>query len=282
MSPFRRDESSVRPAPDHAILTCHGRTGSTGWTGSSHKIYVCHRPLTVPDTAAKGRSNGRRQAKIVRTPSGEHIASHIRRLIFEGELRPGMRVPQDAIAQELGVSRIPVREALIVLEREGWVTNEMHRGAFINTLDEPTVHDHYELFGLIYGFAAKRALARAGDDLPQQLGAIQTQFAQATTADDHYDLSIAFHSLIVKGAASPRINVALRAMSALVPGNFFEEVPEAVEVESRGLAAITRAMKQGDGDKASAEYVKMMRNVGNKVAQLFRERSLFESAEVTA
>ena len=64
-----------------------------------------------------------------------------------------MRVPQDAIAQDLGVSRIPVREALIVLEREGWVTNEMHRGAFINALDEPTVHDHYELFGLIYGFA---------------------------------------------------------------------------------------------------------------------------------
>ena len=239
-------------------------------------------PTDRPDTAAKGRSNGRRQAKIVRTPSGEHIASHIRRLIFEGELRPGMRVPQDAIAQELGVSRIPVREALIVLEREGWVTNEMHRGAFINTLDEPTVHDHYELFGLIYGFAAKRALARAGDDLPQRLAALQAQFARATTADDLYDLSIAFHSQIVKGAASPRINVALRAISALVPGNFFEEVPEAVEVERRGLAAITRAMKQGDGDKASAEYVKMMRSVGNKVAQVFRERSLFESAEVTA
>ena len=73
------------------------------------------------------------------------------------------------------MSRIPVREALIVLEREGWVTNEMHRGAFINTLDEPTVHDHYELFGLIYGFAAKRALARATDDLTEQLGAIQRE-----------------------------------------------------------------------------------------------------------
>jgi DNA-binding GntR family transcriptional regulator len=217
----------------------------------------------------------------VRTPSGEHIAEHIRGLIFEGELRPGMRVPQDAIANDLGVSRIPVREALIVLEREGWVTNEMHRGAFINALDEPTVHDHYELFGLIYGFAAKRALARAGEDLPQQLSDIQTQFARSTTAEDHYDLSISFHSLIVKGAASPRINVALRAMSALVPGNFFEEVPESVEVESRGLAAITRAMKQGDGEKASAEYLKMMRSVGNKVVQLFRERSLFEPADST-
>ena len=61
-------------------------------------------------------------------------------------------------------------------------TNEMHRGAFINALDEPTVHDHYELFGLIYGFAAKRALARASEDLPQQLGEIQSQFAKATTA----------------------------------------------------------------------------------------------------
>jgi hypothetical protein len=41
-------------------------------------------------------------------------------------------------------------------------------------------------------------------------------------------------------------------------------------------------MKQRDGEKAAAEYVKMMRNVGNKVTKLFRERSLFESVEATA
>src|ERR1700761_1897938 len=157
-------------------------------------------PTDRSRAAAKGRSNGSGQSKIVRTPSGEHIASHVRSLIFEGELRPGMRVPQDAIAHDLGVSRIPVREALIVLEREGWVTNEMHRGAFINALDERTVHDHYELFGLIYGFAAKRALARGNDDLVPQLVAIQAQFAGASTAEEHYDLSIAFHGLIVKAA----------------------------------------------------------------------------------
>src|SRR6202453_2619618 len=143
-------------------------------------------------TTAEGRSNGSRQAKLVRTPSGEHIASHVRSLIFEGELRPGMRVPQDAIAQDLGVSRIPVREALIVLEREGWVTNEMHRGAFINALDEPTVHDHYELFGLIYGFAADRALSRGATDLPQRLAEIQTRFARAGTADEMFDISLEF------------------------------------------------------------------------------------------
>src|ERR1700679_2323870 len=139
-------------------------------------------------TAARGRSNGSRQEKLVRTPSGEHIASHVRSLIFEGVLRPGMRVPQDAIAQDLGVSRIPVREALIVLEREGWVTNEMHRGTFINALDEQSVHDHYELYGLIFGFAAQRALARGVADLPEHLGVLQGEFARATTAAEQHRL----------------------------------------------------------------------------------------------
>jgi DNA-binding GntR family transcriptional regulator len=231
-------------------------------------------------TAAKGQetqtpSVATRRAKLVRTPSGQHIALHIRRLIFEGELRAGMRVPQDAIASDLGVSRIPVREALIVLEREGWVTNEMHRGAFISALDEQAVHDHYELYGLICGFAADRALARGAADLPQRLAEIQTSFARAGSAEEMFNLSFSFHGAIVKAAASPRISVAMRAMSALVPGNFFELVPNAVDVEKRGLAAIVRAMKLNDGPRTSAEYVKMMRQVGNKVAQLFKERGLF-------
>jgi len=51
--------------------------------------------------------------------SGDQAALYIRRLMFDGDLRPGTRVPQDEIAQALGVSRIPVREALIALEREG-------------------------------------------------------------------------------------------------------------------------------------------------------------------
>jgi DNA-binding GntR family transcriptional regulator len=185
-------------------------------------------------------------------------------------------VPQDAIAEDLGVSRIPVREALIVLEHEGWVTIEMHRGAYINALDKRAVHDHYELFGLIYGFAAQRALARGADELPNILADLQKSFADANDPSSQQQLSIAFHAAIVRAAASPRIIVVLRGMSAMVPGDFFEMVPAAVEVEERGLAAIVRAMKKNDGERASAEYAKMMRQVGNKVILLFDERSLFD------
>lgn len=228
------------------------------------------------------RSTTNRGNRIVRTSSAEHIALHIRTLIFDGVLLPGMRVPQDAIAQDLGVSRIPVREALIVLEREGWVTIEMHRGAFINALDKRAVHDHYELFGLIYGFAAKRALARGGKDLPDVLAGIQSDFAAASDPEDQRELSIAFHGAILRAAASPRIIVVLRAMSALVPGNFFELVPGAVDVEKRGLAAIVRAMRANDGERASAEYGKMMRQIGNRVTLLFDQRGLFDPESISA
>jgi len=77
-----------------------------------------------------------------RRGSGDQAASYIRRLIFDGDLRPGERVPQDEVARVLGMSRIPVREALIALEREGWVTIELHRGAFVNAISQDTVRDH--------------------------------------------------------------------------------------------------------------------------------------------
>src|SRR2546421_4287478 len=109
------------------------------------------------------------EQRLTRRSSGDEAALLIRRMIFDGELRPGERVPQDDVAAMLGISRIPVREALIALEREGWVTIEMHRGAFVNAFDARSVGDHYELFGLVYGFAARLAIARSGPDLVDRL-----------------------------------------------------------------------------------------------------------------
>ncbi len=79
-------------------------------------------------------------------------------------------------------------------------------------------------------------------------------------------------------AASAKIQVVLRAISALVPGNFFAAVPDAVGVEKRGLGAIAKAMRVGDGDQASDDYIRMMRQVGDKVVALFEARGLFEPA----
>lgn len=217
-------------------------------------------------------------ATPVRRSSAEDAAFLIRRMIFEGEVRPGARVPQDAVAARLGISRIPVREALIALEREGWVTIRLNRGAFVNSLDARAVRDHYELFGLVYGLAARRAMDRSGDELVERLVRVTAEMDRGGDGRQFGRLALAFHAAVVEAAASPRIRVVLRSMSAFVPGEFFELVPEAMGVERRSLSSLVRAFRRGDADAAADEYLRTMRRIGEKVVSVCRERGLFEPA----
>jgi DNA-binding GntR family transcriptional regulator len=210
-----------------------------------------------------------------RRTSGAEAALYIRRLIFDGLLRPGDRVPQDEVARALGISRIPIREGLIALEREGWVTLELHRGAFINALDARAVQDHYELYGLIYGFAAGRALARSDGSLAGRLGEITSELAVTEDPAEVGRLTLLFHHAVVDAAQSPRIKVALRSLSSLVPGEFFELVPGAIEGEKKGLESIRRAVRRGDGTQAAEAYSRMMRRQGELVVKVFAARGLF-------
>jgi DNA-binding GntR family transcriptional regulator len=219
-------------------------------------------PLPSPDIPA-------------RQSSGEHAAVYIRRLIFDGRLRPGERIPQEHVAQALRISRIPVREALIALEREGWVTIEMHRGAFVNALGEQAARDTYELFGLVYGFAVRRAISRANPELGDQVRDLAAQLRHTDDPDEISGLTIGFHVAIVEAAASPRIKVVLRAMSGLIPGNFFALVPGAIDVERTGLTEIARAVADRDAATASSGYERMMRRQGELVVKLFADRGLF-------
>ena len=214
---------------------------------------------------------------VPRPSSAEQAAEYLRWLIFEGRLPAGGRVPQDDVARDLGISRVPVRESLIMLERQGWVTIERHRGAFVTALTAPAVHDHYELYGLVYGFAAQRALDRSGEPFVERLDEI-VQDVRAAEGAGVGRAILAFHRAVVDAAQSPRLEVALRAISSLVPGDFFAVVPAAVPVEARGLAAIHRALEAGDGERAAVEYQRMMRRIGDEVVAVFEQRGLFVPA----
>jgi DNA-binding GntR family transcriptional regulator len=227
-------------------------------------------------------SNGRQLAAVATVPrlsSGDQAALYIRRLIFDGHLQPGTRVPQDDVARALGLSRIPIREGLIALEREGWVTIELHRGAFINTLDPDTVRDHYALYGLMYGFAGQQALQRADTGkLVETLEPIARSVRSTTDPAAFTQQTVQFHRTVVDASHSTRVRVAIRGLSSLIPGVFFELVPDAMPIERRGLPAITRAFKAGDAERVAGEYQTMMRRVGEKVVTLFTGRGLFAGA----
>lgn len=230
-------------------------------------------PMRLSDRADRGPAQARRS-------SGDHAAQYIKQLIFDGELRANDRVPQDDVAAALGMSRIPVREGLISLERDGWVRSELHRGSFVVGFDEQAVRDHYALFALVFGFAARRALDRDQDgSLAATLEGLCHELSFTDEARVVGHLTLEFHAAIVRTARSPRIEVLLSAMSGLVPGNFFAVVPGTIEVEKQGLQAIAGAIKRRRPSAAAQEYEHMMARHADLVVKLLFERGLFASPE---
>lgn len=212
---------------------------------------------------------------IDRPSSGDLVAVHVRTLIFNGELRQGDRVHQDEIARQLGVSRIPVREAIIALDREGWLTITPHRGAFVHGLDEDALRDHYELLGLVYGLAARRAVARATAESRARLRAAHDALAAASTADELHATNDVFLRSLLAMARSPRLGTAMRNMSTVVPGNFFELVPGSGPTQQRGAQAIVQAIDAGDADRAAAACVDLLTEQGDLVIKLLASRGMF-------
>lgn len=212
-----------------------------------------------------------------RRSGGDEAADYIRMLIFQGYLRAGERVPQDQIAEVLALSRIPVREGLVALERDGWVTLELNRGAFVNSLDADAVRDSFELYGILFGFATRRAVERSRADLINELGRIEVSMRDTDDPDVFHAHTIEFHNTIVKASRSPRVKAMLRVSKGLVAGNFFEQIPGSIEVERRFTKRIVRALQSDDVDQAVDDYRKMMVQQGKLVVKVFKDRGLFEA-----
>jgi DNA-binding GntR family transcriptional regulator len=210
-----------------------------------------------------------------RRSSGELVAEHIRRLIFEGDLKQGDHLRQDEIAAELGVSRIPVREAVIALDREGWLMIEPHRGAFVHGLDEDAVRDHYDVFGLIFGLTARRATERASDEAVAGLVAAGRELKRAAEPESFFIANNDYLRQLFAMAASPRLASLSRLLRNIVPGNFFDAVPGAMAHQKRGLAAVTKAVRAREGDLAELECRTMMARQGDSVVALLGARHLF-------
>src|SRR6185369_5539973 len=88
------------------------------------------------------------------------VAEQIRGQILSGKLRPGARLVEDKLSAELGVSRVPVREALLGLSVEGLVNLEPRRGASVVEISPETVQELVEVRALLEGLNARLAARR--------------------------------------------------------------------------------------------------------------------------
>ena len=212
--------------------------------------------------------------RLFRPRSTQQVADYIRRLIFEGKLGVGDRVPQDEIAAELGVSRVPVREAVIALDREGWAMIQSHRGAFVVGLDESSTRDHYELLGRVYGYGALRTAERVGRG-HRRTGRDPPRPAGRGRPARVHKLNIEFLRRVVVLARSRRVSATIRLMAvSIVPGDFFVETPEAIRVHKRHLRVVMRALNAGDGEGAEREMIALLRRECDLVVALLTGRGI--------
>jgi DNA-binding GntR family transcriptional regulator len=191
--------------------------------------------------------------------SADAVARSIRRMIFEGQLQAGQRLPQDEIAESVGVSRIPVREAIIALEREGWLRVEPHRGAYVNAVDDRAVLDRFALYGRFYGFASRRAMERMSATDLTALSALADDLFRASNPTSFARANNRYLSRLVSLSGSSRLRSVLRSMAQIVPGNFFARVPKSMEIQKECVAELQSALNAGDSSSAERICAEMER-----------------------
>jgi len=192
--------------------------------------------------------------------------------VFEGALTAGQRLPQDDIADAVGVSRIPVREAIIALEREGWVRVVPHRGAFINALDDQAVLDRFALYGRFYGFAVTRAMQKMAPADLVSLRKLADQLSKLSTSATFERANNLYMSTLVRLADSSRLRAVLRSTVQIVPGNFFATVPTSIDIQKEGIAAIQAALEAGDEAAAVSAFATIENRHAHEVIKMMHAR----------
>lgn len=179
----------------------------------------------------------------------EAVLKELRELLLSGELAPGQQIVQEALADELGVSRVPIREALRVLEAEGQVVYEPHRGYFVTSLSLDELLEIYRIRSVLEAEAARAAVRRLTDaDVARMADALEA-VEQASTAENLTEMASAnriFHFTLLDAAGLPRLVRIVRQLwdaTDAYRSRYYSapEHREAVRAEHRAILAAVQA-----------------------------------------
>ncbi len=186
--------------------------------------------------------------------------------IVDGRYRPGERLDLDAIAERVGTSRTPVREAIRRLESEGLVTSVPHRGTVVSQLSIDEIAELYHIRAVLEGLAARLAAGNLTDADADGLRSLcQEMRSDAVRQGDEafLELNRQFHEIIYRAAQAPLLHEYIinlyastsryRRLTASSPGRLDEILDEHEEL-ARALIA---------GDAAEAERVSNLHHENN-------------------
>ena len=207
------------------------------------------------------------------------IADHVRDLVLTGRLTPGAKIDQEAIAAALGVSRSPVREALVMLGKEGLLQVTPRRGVFVAPLTPGDIVDHYEMFGVVSGWVAAGAARALSEDDLDRLRDVHARFLGEGDADLS-QLNHDFHR-IINATAPRRARWLLGLLARSIPAQYYELVDGWHAEASEHHGAILAALVERDAEWAREIMEQHLRASGEAAVTFLRGRGFWGATEET-
>jgi DNA-binding GntR family transcriptional regulator len=206
-------------------------------------------------------------------PLAKMVRDDMLAMILRGELVPGQRINEPDVAARLGISRVPVREALRELESTGLVVARKHAGVFVREPDAAEVRDLYEMRGLLDGFAGRRA-ARLPDAarlaLADALDASIAAMNDAAAAHDvqrYYGENLSFHWAIVEAAGNHALAGTYRGVVQKLHLSRLKNLSHDTGMRASIAEHVAIAGALREGDVARVEAL-MARHVGDAFNRL--------------
>lgn len=184
----------------------------------------------------------------------DRVTERIQSAIIHGELPSGMRLRETQLAQDLGVSRGPVREALQELALTGYVTNIPYRGSYVTSLSVEEIRHVYSLRGVLEGYAAATGLTMIREQLLPSIEAAFSNLLQAVEHEQIRDiapLDTGFHREICRAAANGRLERMWETLSGPLQAQFASRIPalySSVELVSRH-EFIVETLRRGSAEE---------------------------------
>ncbi|AQA06331.1 GntR family transcriptional regulator [Mycobacterium sp. MS1601] len=149
------------------------------------------------------------------------VVAHVVNLILTGRLRSGDRIDRNEIAHVLGLSRVPIQEAVVQLEHDGILSTRYHRGAFVERFDEAVVMEYHEIYGMLSGIASARAAADPECRVIARLDSLMPVLRNSCASLAFNEASWEYRRTIYDEYAGPRLLANIRASQAFVPRDFW-------------------------------------------------------------
>lgn len=189
------------------------------------------------------------------------IADDLRRLIERGHYQPGTPLRQEEIASRLGVSRIPVREALRLLEREGLVAVQANRGAFVMQHDEETVAELFDVRLMLESDLLRHASSNLSYDALNQIAMINARLSATRVKGEWIALDEEFHFMIYAAARRPQTLELARTLRRSLNAYYLRYLgPQSRADEwNDEHQTLLRHLERRDADKAVAVLERHLR-----------------------